>query len=105
MLKFAKMHGLGNDFMVLDLVSQDYTPNAAQICAWADRHTGVGFDQLLTVEPPNQPDVDFRSRSDRGLECGEDPGLREPLQRKQGFGGGDDVTVAVTHTDQDGNYR
>ena len=62
MLEFAKMHGLGNDFMVLDLVSQEYALNAEQICAWADRHTGVGFDQLLTVEPPNQPDADFRYR-------------------------------------------
>ena len=62
MLEFAKMHGLGNDFMVLDLVTQDYAPNAEQICAWADRHTGVGFDQLLIVEPPNQPDADFRYR-------------------------------------------
>jgi len=57
---FAKMHGLGNDFMVLDLVSQSFQPSAAQIQSWADRHTGIGFDQLLIVAPPEDPDVDFR---------------------------------------------
>jgi diaminopimelate epimerase len=62
MVEFAKMHGLGNDFMVLDLVSQDCNMSAEQIRAWADRHTGVGFDQLLVVEPPTEPDADFRYR-------------------------------------------
>ena len=61
-IRFAKMHGLGNDFMVLDAVSQElqYTPD--QIQCWSDRHTGVGFDQLLIIEPPTDPDVDFRYR-------------------------------------------
>ncbi|MGE0621780.1 MAG: diaminopimelate epimerase [Pseudomonadales bacterium] len=61
-LPFAKMHGLGNDFMVLDLVSQSFMPPPEQIARWADRHTGVGFDQLLVVAPPEDPDVDFRYR-------------------------------------------
>ncbi len=61
-LPFAKMHGLGNDFMVLDLVTQTFMPGAGQIARWADRHTGVGFDQLLIVAPPEDPDVDFRYR-------------------------------------------
>ncbi len=59
-LRFAKMHGLGNDFMVLDLVSQSYRPDPEHIRRWSDRHTGVGFDQLLVVAPPEDPDVDFR---------------------------------------------
>lgn len=59
---FAKMHGLGNDFMVLDLVSHAFMPGPEQIALWADRHTGVGFDQLLIVAPPEDPDVDFRYR-------------------------------------------
>ncbi len=59
-LRFAKMHGLGNDFMVLDLVSQTYLPDPAHIRRWSDRHTGVGFDQLLVVAPPEDPEVDFR---------------------------------------------
>ena len=61
-LEFAKMHGLGNDFMVLDLVSQALTLEPRLIQCWSDRHTGVGFDQLLVIEPPSDPDVDFRYR-------------------------------------------
>jgi diaminopimelate epimerase len=62
MLEFAKMHGLGNDFMVIDLVTQTGAVRSEQVRAWADRHTGVGFDQLLLIEPPTQPDADFRYR-------------------------------------------
>lgn len=61
-LEFSKMHGLGNDFMVLDLVTQLFVPTPGQIHAWSDRHTGVGFDQLLAIEPPDNPDADFRYR-------------------------------------------
>ena len=61
-LKFSKMHGLGNDFMVIDGTRQTFRPDAAQIQAWADRHTGVGFDQLLLVEKTDTPNVDFRYR-------------------------------------------
>jgi diaminopimelate epimerase len=56
------MHGLGNDFMVLDLVTQQWAPSTAQVRAWADRRTGIGFDQLLLIEPPTDPDADFRYR-------------------------------------------
>ena len=62
LLRFTKMHGLGNDFMVLDLVSQHAHIQPKHAKAWGDRHTGVGFDQLLIVEPPCDPDVDFRYR-------------------------------------------
>jgi len=61
-LEFAKMHGLGNDFMVLDLVTQAFEPDERQIRLWSDRRTGVGFDQLLAIEPPTDPDADFRYR-------------------------------------------
>ncbi|MFZ5756388.1 MAG: diaminopimelate epimerase [Pseudomonadota bacterium] len=68
-LKFSKMHGLGNDFMVVDLVTQhlDGKPRErffapANIRRLADRHFGIGFDQLLVVEPPQTPDADFRYR-------------------------------------------
>ena len=51
-LRFSKMHGAGNDFVVLDLRS-DATPPSAVLCrAMADRHTGVGCDQILTIEAP-----------------------------------------------------
>jgi diaminopimelate epimerase len=62
LLEFAKMHGLGNDFMVVDLVSQEAALDAARIRGWSDRHTGVGFDQLLLIEPPSDPEADFRYR-------------------------------------------
>lgn len=61
-IKFTKMHGLGNDFMVLDLVSQELEITPQQIQQWSDRHTGIGFDQLLIIEPPDQPDADFGYR-------------------------------------------
>lgn len=62
LIEFTKMHGLGNDFMVIDLVTQKMTLNTDLIRLLADRHLGVGFDQLLIVEPPTHPDVDFNYR-------------------------------------------
>ncbi|MCS5515264.1 diaminopimelate epimerase [Pseudomonas qingdaonensis] len=62
LLRFTKMHGLGNDFMVLDLVSQHAHILPKHAKQWGDRHTGIGFDQLLIVEAPSNPDVDFRYR-------------------------------------------
>ena len=61
-LRFAKMHGLGNDFMVVDLVTQRAQPTAKQISAWGDRRTGIGFDQFLEVLAPDDPGMDFRYR-------------------------------------------
>ncbi|QUJ67416.1 diaminopimelate epimerase [Photobacterium sp. GJ3] len=60
--QFSKMHGLGNDFMVVDCVTQNifFSPDA--IRRLADRHRGVGFDQLLVVEPPYDPETDFHYR-------------------------------------------
>ncbi len=54
-LRFSKMHGAGNDFVVLDLRGGRATPTPALARAIGDRHTGVGFDQLLTVEDPLAP--------------------------------------------------
>ena len=61
-LSFTKMHGLGNDFAVVDLLTQRAKLSPAQIAALADRHRGIGFDQLLVVEPPQRPEADFRYR-------------------------------------------
>lgn len=61
-IEFSKMHGLGNDFVVLDLVTQRMSLSAELIAFLADRHFGIGCDQLLVVEPPSRPDVDFRYR-------------------------------------------
>lgn len=49
---FSKMHGLGNDFMVVDCITQNIFFSPDLIRRLADRHTGVGFDQLLVVEAP-----------------------------------------------------
>lgn len=62
LLHFTKMHGLGNDFMVVDLITQRARLRDEQIRHLADRRFGIGFDQLLVVEPPRDPDMDFRYR-------------------------------------------
>jgi hypothetical protein len=54
-LHFTKMHGIGNDFVVLDCRRDAFALNTTQIRALGDRHTGVGFDQLLSVEPARDP--------------------------------------------------
>ena len=58
-LRFSKMHGIGNDFVVLDCRQRAFPLDAAQIRALADRHTGVGFDQLLSIEPARNPGCAF----------------------------------------------
>ncbi len=62
LLKFSKMHGLGNDFVMIDAVSQNIFLSKEQIIKLADRHTGIGFDQLLMIEAPYDPDLDFHYR-------------------------------------------
>lgn len=61
-MQFSKMHGLGNDFMVVDAVTQNVFFSPELIRRLADRHLGVGFDQMLIVEPPYDPDLDFHYR-------------------------------------------
>lgn len=61
-LRFTKMHGLGNDFVVIDAVSQAVQLSPAKVRALADRRCGIGCDQILLVEPPTEPNVDFNYR-------------------------------------------
>ena len=61
-LKFTKMHGTGNDFVVIDLISQHFKIRSRDVRKLADRHFGLGCDQVLVVDPPQSPDVDFRYR-------------------------------------------
>lgn len=61
-LKFSKMHGAGNDFVVLDGISQRIDLSTEQVRLMADRHIGIGFDQLLLVEKPTRAEADFRYR-------------------------------------------
>lgn len=61
-LRFTKMHGLGNDFVVIDAIGQTIELSPALVRRLADRHFGVGCDQILVVERPTGADVDFRYR-------------------------------------------
>lgn len=61
-LRFTKMHGLGNDFVVFDGISQRVDLTPAQFKFVADRHFGIGCDQILLVEKSARPDADFRYR-------------------------------------------
>lgn len=61
-LKFTKMHGAGNDFVVIDLISQRFELKSRHVRMLADRRLGVGCDQVLVVEAPRSPQVDFRYR-------------------------------------------
>ncbi|MFT4924800.1 MAG: diaminopimelate epimerase [Phenylobacterium sp.] len=59
---FSKMHGLGNDFVVIDNITDNIYVTAEQIKKLSHRHFGIGFDQMLLVEPPYDPDLDFHYR-------------------------------------------
>ncbi len=77
-LNFVKMHGLGNDFMIVDLPA-DATLSPAQWRALADRHTGIGFDQALVLHPPRRPGSQayyriFNADGSEAAQCGN--GLR-----------------------------
>ncbi len=61
-LQFTKMHGLGNDFVVIDAIRQQVCLSPAQIRFLADRHFGVGCDQVLLIETATRPGADFRYR-------------------------------------------
>lgn len=62
LIRFTKMHGLGNDFVVLDAVTQGLRVTSEMARCLADRHFGVGCDQVLVVEPPSSPELDFNYR-------------------------------------------
>ncbi len=89
-LRFTKMQGLGNDFVVFDGVRQHVRLSAAQLRQLADRRFGVGCDQVLVVEPPRQPGTDFLYRiynSDGGEveQCGNGARCFVKFVRDQGL--------------------
>lgn len=72
-IAFSKMQGLGNDFMVIDAINQKVQFGAHKVRAWADRHFGIGFDQLLVVETSECADFKYRIFNADGSEvqqCG-----------------------------------
>ena len=58
-LKFTKMHGLGNDFIVIDAIHQNVNLSPHQVARLSQRNTGIGFDQCLIIESSTEPDIDF----------------------------------------------
>lgn len=59
-LRFSKMHGIGNDFVLIDCRTRPFDLDSADIRRLGDRHTGVGFDQLLSIEPATDPACAYR---------------------------------------------
>ena len=108
------MHGLGNDFVVVDNVTQNVFFSKEQIGKFADRNFGVGFDQLLVVEPPYDPDLDFHYRifnadgSEVG-QCGNGARCFAKFVRMKGLCNKHKIKVSTTtgkmnlHIERDGN--
>ena len=99
-LRFTKMHGIGNDFVMIDGISQTVALAPAQIRRLADRHFGVGCDQVLLVEAPDRPDADFRYRifnADGGEveQCGNGARCFARFVRDRGLTGKDDLLVST----------
>ena len=99
-LTFTKMHGLGNDFVVIDATSQPIELTMEQIRFLADRRLGVGCDQVLLVERPRQPEVDFTYRifnADGGEveQCGNGARCFARYVRDQGLTRKDHIPVAT----------
>lgn len=113
MLKFSKMHGLGNDFVVIDAIFQHVSLTARQIRFLADRHFGIGCDQVLLVEPPRHANADFCYRifnADGGevAQCGNGARCIARFVRDKGLCAKDIITVDTgsgqleLHFDADG---
>jgi len=97
-IAFTKMQGLGNDFVVIDAISQTVSLSAQQIRLLADRHFGIGCDQLLLVERPRGADADFRYRifnADGGEveQCGNGARCFVQFVRERGLTDKDEITV------------
>ena len=89
-LKFAKMHGLGNDFAVIDAINQPFEPRPELVRRWADRFDGIGFDQMLIVEKPESESAAFKYRiynADGGevAQCGNGARCFARFVREQGL--------------------
>jgi diaminopimelate epimerase len=112
-ISFTKMQGLGNDFVVIDATSRPIDLSMEQIRFLANRRFGVGCDQVLLVEPPRQPNVDFTYRifnADGGEveQCGNGARCFARYVRDHGLTRKADISVAtsggviVLHVEADG---
>ena len=101
--RFTKMHGLGNDFMVIDAIRQSISLTPERIAALARRDTGVGFDQCLILETSKQPNIDFFYRiynadgSEVG-QCGNGARCLARFIQHYGFSDKKNITVATQTT-------
>lgn len=98
---FTKMHGLGNDFVVFDATSEPLRLSSAQVRAIADRHRGVGCDQLLVVEPAVSAGVDFGYRiynadGSEVSQCGNGARCFARFVREQGLTGSNHIVVETS---------
>ena len=97
-LQFTKMHGLGNDFVVIDSFAQEIQLTAEQIRFIADRHFGIGCDQLLLLAPSDEEGVDVRYmiyNSDGGevSQCGNGARCAAVYLRRHDLVNGDEITA------------
>jgi diaminopimelate epimerase len=98
MINFTKMHGLGNDFVVIDAINQAIKLSSEQIRLMADRHFGVGFDQLLLVEKPVSSNADFKYRifnadGSEVSQCGNGARCFAQYVRQKNLFSGDEIRV------------
>jgi diaminopimelate epimerase len=99
-LRFTKMHGLGNDFVVIDGINQTVALDPARIRRLADRHLGIGCDQVLLVEASGRADADFRYRifnadGSEVEQCGNGARCFARFVRDRGLTDKDDLRVAT----------
>lgn len=97
-LRFSKMHGLGNDFIVINATEQAVSLSESQVQFLADRRFGVGCDQVLLVEPPQSAEADFRYRifnADGGevTQCGNGARCFARFVRDKGLTNKDTIAV------------
>ena len=97
-IHFSKMHGLGNDFVVIDVIRQHINLSREQIRFIGDRHVGIGCDQLLLVERPTLAEADFRYRifnadGSEVEQCGNGARCFARFVRDQGLSDKDELTV------------
>jgi len=115
-LRFTKMHGLGNDFVVIDAVRQKVTVDAERCRFLADRRFGVGCDQVLLVEPPRGTGTDFYYRifnadGSEVEQCGNGARCFALFVREHGFTDKDEIAVGTKagdirlYVEKDGQVR
>lgn len=98
LMNFTKMHGLGNDFVVIDAINQSISLSEQQIRKLADRNFGIGFDQLLMVDKPTTANADFKYRifnadGSEVAQCGNGARCFARFVRDKGLTDKDEVVV------------